>query len=373
MAAPQGRAAGPVPAFIGLGDLSLSLSLSVSPSGQPEAVAQGKSRSLWFYFQSRGTWHRTKIAGPGTAFSGPSLAAGPGGTAFVAVEGAVHTLQYYALRKGRWHHTQVAGVHTTYSDPSLALGPHGPGIATEGRTNILWYYSLSGGHWRKSNVFGKFAAYSAPSLVIRGPRQAGPGNPAGQVDIAVQNANHSLSYYYSRVHGGWKSALIVGSVGTILSAPSLLDFRGASAGQSYIVAEGPGHSLTAWASSHGWHEVTSRPDSGIIFSVPSVVQGDPQRPIEIAFRGPSRSVLVVYYSAASNHWVNDVIVQASRTVSSAPALFNRSSHPAGEADLIFQSRVNALWYFHAAKPALPADAPGFKGTRIAGPGSTFGG
>lgn len=164
-----------------------------------------------------------------------------------------------------------------------------------------------------------------------------------------------------------------GSVGTILSAPSLLDFRGGSAGQSYIVAEGPGHSLTAWTSSRGWHQVISTPDGGNIFSVPSVVQGDPQRPIEIAFRGLSRSVWVAYYSTALHIWVSQSIVQASGTVSSAPALFNRSSHPAGEADLIFQSRVNALWYFHAAKPARPADVPGFKGTRIAGPGSTFGG
>src|ERR1022692_91641 len=89
------------PAFSNPGDTSPPLSLSVTSSGQAEAAAVGKGGSLWFYDHAKGSWHRSRLGGAGTAFSGPSLTAGSGGHAYLAVEGPGHSLLYYALRPPR--------------------------------------------------------------------------------------------------------------------------------------------------------------------------------------------------------------------------------------------------------------------------------
>jgi hypothetical protein len=84
----------------------------------------------------------------------------------------------------------------------MAVSPTGlPGIAVRGPKNTLWYYFNLRGRWHKSNVLGSKAAYSAPSLVIRAADQATTSNPAGQIDIAVENAHHTLSFYFAGSKG----------------------------------------------------------------------------------------------------------------------------------------------------------------------------
>jgi hypothetical protein len=68
-----------------------------------------------------------------------------------------------------------------------------------------------------------------------------------------------------------------------------------------------------------------------------------------------------------------VISQATGSVDSAPALFDRAAKPAGEADLVFQGTGGTLWYYSAPKPSTKGLAPSFTGLKIGGAGSTFGG
>ena len=364
------------PALANPGDVAPSLSLSVTASGQPEAATVGNGGSLWFYHQVSGHWSRTRIGGTAAVASGPSLTIGSGGAVSIAVQGPGHTLQYYFRTNGHWRHTQAGGRNTTYAAPSVAIGPHGPGIAAQGRNHTLWYYALSNGHWHDAEINGPGTAYSAPSMVIRSSTQADPANPAGQVDIAVQNGSHTLSYYNSLPSGHWQND-VIGTLNSTYSAPSLLVFHGdisrsRDVGVAYVVAQGPNHSLMTYADASGWTRTTIL-GSGWVYSAPSLTQGSAARPIGIAYRGPSSSVAFIYLSRSGRGWVNDVISAAVGQVSSAPSLFLRFTNPPAENDLIFQGTDHTLWYYHAPNPVSASQAPAFTGSKIAGLGTTYGG
>ena len=365
-AAPQA----PLPANPGAQEPSLSV--VASPSGGVDAAVIGKNQSLWYFSQSNGTWHRTEVAGSGTAFSGPSL-----GVTFtkseIAVQGAGHTLMLYYTAAGRWRHLQIAGANHAYSAPSLYIGPAGPGIAVEGARHTLWYYRPVKGHWRGRQVDGSGTDYSAPSLVIRYGTQVEPGGPAGQADIAVEGAAHTLSYYNSLAFGHWNVTLVGGRNSTY-SAPSLIVGYGAYEGAADIAVQGPGHSVVFRADVVG-----SRPGNPVtldqhgVFSAPSMFQSseDPQGQFEIAFQGESHSVTFLYYSpAGAGSFVNDVISSATGQVYSAPSLFAGTIPTLGY-DLLFQGKGNSLFYYHAPAPA--SGAPVFTGSRISKAGTIFGG
>ncbi len=219
-------------------------------------------------------------------------------------------------------------------------------------------------------MFGVNAAYSAPSLVIRAANQVGFG-PAGQADIAVENANNSLSYYFSRKHG-WGSGLILGSVHKVYSAPSLMVIRGSTSfrdtGSMVIAFEGPNHSLLEAVHFTPTWSLSQLEGKGTLASAPSVAQGDEAaREVEIAYRAPDWT-LQVYFPDTSSL---EGITAANFTVSSAPVLVVRGSHPLGENDLLFEGTNNTLWYYHAPNPL--SALPNFTGQRIAGRGTTFGG
>lgn len=196
---------------------------------------------------------------------------------------------------------------------------------------------------------------------------------AGGADIAVQGADHTLSYLSTpnaAIPQHWTDA-VIGGVGTTYSAPSLA----VAAGQPAVAVEGPHHDLVAFSHGRGWSS-RKLESNGRCYSAPSLRENvsDPTRPVEIAFQSASHSLTLLFYNAgaARPHWQNDVITRANGAVDSAPSLFDRIANPPGEADLAFQGSGNTLWYYHAAKP--PAGlAPGFTGVRIGGPGSTFGG
>jgi hypothetical protein len=344
------------------GAVSPSLGLSVG-AGDPEIAAIGSRDSLQYYTKVSGKWTHKQLAGSNSAFAGASLISGPGDDALVAVEGPGHSLVVYLKSAGHWTKANVAGRGTTYSAPSLAFAGE-PVIAAEGRNQSLWYYYFLGSGWHSKEVLGAGRAYSAPSVVLR----------AGVADIAVQGANHTLSYLSASASNPqhWTDA-VIGGVGTTYSAPSL---AAVGAGQAAVAVEGPHHDLVAFSGGHGWSS-TKLESNGRCYSAPSLRENasDPTRPVEIAFQSASHSLTLLFFNAGSArpHWENDVITRANGAVDSAPSLFDRRSNPAGEADLAFQGRGNTLWYYHAAKPPTAGLAPGFTGVRIGGPGSTFGG
>jgi hypothetical protein len=191
----------------------------------------------------------------------------------------------------------------------------------------------------------------------------------------VQNGGHTLSYYNSLPNGHWQND-VIGSPNSTYSAPSLVVFHGSdrtrNTGLAYVVAQGPNHSLMAYANDGGWSGRMIQ-GTGWVFSAPSLAQGGAARPAEIAYRGPSNSVFLFYDSVATRGWVNDVISAATGKVSSAPSLFLRFTSPPGENDVIVQGTGNTLWYYHAPQPVLETQAPQFTGSKIAGSGTTFGG
>jgi hypothetical protein len=349
-----------------------SLSVAASPSGGVDAAVMGKRQSLWYFSGSHGKWHRTEVAGSGTAFSGPSLCV-TFTESEIAVQGARHTLMLYYTKGGRWRHIQIAGRNKAYSAPSLYVGPDGPGIAVEGARHTIWYYWSVKGRWHSRQLNSSGTDYSAPSLVIRYGVQVEPGGPAGQADIAVEGAGHTLSYYNSLSHGRWK-VTPVGGPNTTYSAPSLIVGYGADEGQADIVAQGPGHSVI-WRAD----VVGSRPglpvvlDKHRVFSAPSMFQSseDPQGQFEFAFQSESHSVTFLYFDPAGiGSFVNDVVTSASGQVDSAPSLFVGTVPTVGY-DLIFQGGGNSLFYYHA--PAPSSGAPAFTGSKIGKAGTTFGG
>lgn len=379
-AAPVAFAApAPHPIFSNYGDGAPSLSLSVSPGGEPEVASVGLDGSLWFTCHVGTKWHRTKVAGAGTAFSGPSLVAGPSGVAFMAVEGASHTLQYYFLRSGLWHHVQVAGKDTAYSAPSLAEGPSGLGIAIAGPGNSLRYYHrLVSGKWLMRVINGAGTTFSAPSLVIRSSSQARTGDPAGEVDIAVENGNHTLSYYNSLANGNFQND-VIGGLNSTYSAPSLIVIASAGrtsrvVGVPVIMVEGASHTLQQYQDINNW-QLSNPPPEGRnwVYSAPSLLQGGGSIELPVAFQGASHSLAITFLHVVSRSVFrqNDPVAFAFTTYS-APAMFYRTASPAGELDIAVQGSGNTLRYYHAPAPASGL-APNFTGMTIAGPGTTAGG
>ena len=344
------------------GAVSPSLALSVAAAGDPEIAAIGSRDSLQYYTKVNGKWTRKQLAGSNSAFAGASLISGPGQDALVAVEGPGNSLVVYVKSAGHWTKARVAGSGTTYSAPSLAFVGE-PVIAAEGRNHSLWYYYVRGSTWHSKEVLGAGRAYSAPSAVLRA---------SGEADIAVQGADHTLSYLSATNPQHWTNA-VVGAAGTTYSSPSLAAL---GAGEAAIAVEGPHHDLVAFSSGRGWSSKKLE-GNGWCYSAPSLRENvsDPSRPVEIAFQSASHSLTLLFYNAGSPApgWQNDVITRANGVVDSAPALFDRTANPAGQADLAFQGRGDTLWYYHAAKPAAAGLAPSFTGVKIGGAGSTFGG
>jgi hypothetical protein len=351
-----------------------SLSLAVSDTGVAGAAVIGKRNSLWYFASSGGSWRRTEVAPADSAFGGPSLFITAAPQAEIAVQGGSHTLVLYVQSHGHWRHTQIADRNHAYSAPSLYVGPSGPGIAVQGPGHTLWYYWAAKGHWQKNEVAGSGTDYSAASLVIRSASQTEGSDHAGQADIAVQGAAHTLTFYRSQASGHWKVTPVAGP-NRAYSAPSLIVGYDALQGQANIAVQGPGHSLLFHADVVG-----SRPglpvtlDTGDVFSAPSMTQNGEDIPgqYEIAFQGLApHSVTFLYYNpAGAGSFVNDVITGANGQVNSAPSLFARTI-PTGEYDLIFQGRNNTLFYYHALRPI--SGGPVFAGAKIGAAGTTFGG
>jgi hypothetical protein len=366
LAAPAGvpvgvRALFAAPALGNPGAASPSLSLSVAAAGDPEIATIGGHNSLQYYTKVKGKWTRKQLAGANSAFAGASLISGPVSDAAIAVQGPGHSLVLYIKTSGHWRKENVAGPDTTYSAPSLALGKSAIAIAILGKSHSLWYYWFDTS-WHKHAILGGERAFSAPSLVLRA---------SGAADIAVEGANHTLSYLSAANPLHWAND-VIGAVGTTYSAPSLAF----GAGEPVIAVEGPHHQLLAFSKGGRWKSSKLEP-SGRCYSAPSLRENvsDATRPVEIAFQGASHSVTLLFFDAGipTAGWVNDVITQATGSVDSAPALFDRGANPAGEADLVFQGKGDTLWYYHAPKPSIAGLAPSFTGLRIGGPGSTFGG
>ncbi len=355
------------------GDAEPSLSLSVSPAGKPEIASVARDGSLWLTAQSAGKWHRTRIAGPGSADSGPSLFAGPAGDAVLAVQGPNHSLRYYLLLSGHWHHSQIAGKNTAFSAPSLAEGPAGPGVAVQGPNHSLRYYFLHNGKWKLTAINGSGTAFSAPSLVIRLADQATTTDPAGEIDIAVQNASHSLSYYKSLPDGHFQND-VIGPPGSTYSAPSLVIFGGTdrsrSVGVPVIMVQGASHTLVRYVFVAMWRS-DLRETKGWVFSAPALVQGNSITEQATAFQGASRSIVLTYFNTDARGWQNDVFATPASGYS-APSLVVRSAHPEGELDLAIQGQSNRLRYYTAPVPK-PGFAAAFTGRTLAGKGTTFGG
>ena len=366
LAAPAGRAA---PSLANPGAASPSLSIKVSGGGDPEVAAVGAHGSLQYYTQVKGKGTRKQLAGKNMAFSGPTLVNGPASDAAVAVEGPRHSLLVYVKNSAKWTKLKAADANSAYSAPSFVVGASGAVIAVLGKNHSLWYYWLDpiACRWRKHEILGKGRAYSAPSLFVR---------PSGQADIAVEGADHTLSYLSATNPLHWTND-VIGPIGSAYSAPSMVVFKGAfNAGTAFITVEGPHHELIAFDNGRGWASRLLE-SSGWCYSAPSLEQNvaDLTRPVEIAFQGSSHSVTLLFYNAGTTTpgWQNDVILNASGAVGSAPALFDRSAKPAGEADLVFQGTGGTLWYYSGPKPVTKGLAPSFTGLKIGGAGSTFGG
>lgn len=356
------------PSFTNPGPGSPSLSLSVNSAGEPEVASIGPGASLWYTFEQGGTWHHTKVAGPGSAESGPSLFAGSGLTD-IAVEGANHTLQFYVRTVGRWHRVQIAGRNSTYSTPSLAEGPKGPGIAATGPRHSLRYYAFVSGRWRTHVVNGPGTTYSAPSLVIRSALQATAADRAGEADIAAQNANHALSYYNALSNGHWHND-VIGGIDSAYSAPSLtVTTSRTNAGEAVVCAEGAHRTLWMYASGAGWAR-QERESGNWTYSASWVIDGDPTgTAFPMAFQGSSNSLAITFFNGGTRAgWQNDPVA-GPFTAYSAPVLVMTA---AGGFGIAVQGKGNSLRYYQASMPTS-GFAPNFSGKTIAGPGTTFGG
>lgn len=352
-----------------------SLSLQINVLGTPVAAVIGKRDSLWYLSGDTrsSTWHRTELAGSGSVFGGPSLAATSAPESEIAVQGAHHTLVfYYQTSGGHWHHTTLAGPGHAYSAPSLYIGPKGPGIAVQGANHTLWFYARVGHTWHAHRVSAGGTTYSAPSLVIRFPNQATTGNPADQADIAVQGPAHTLVFYRSRVSGPWQITHVLGP-NKAYSAPSLMIAEGVDqAGQADIAVQGPNHSAYFIGDVVGSRPgLPVRLDGGDVFSAPSLAENfqDPTDQVELVFQGLAAHTAVFVRSTGAS-WQNDAI-SAIGLVDSAPSMsLSVSGNGYG---LIFQGPGNSLYYYFGPRPGSPSIAPNFTGSRVAGPGTTYGG
>lgn len=350
-----------------------SLALSVSSSGDPEVAAIGKGATLLYYTQVKGKWRRTQLAGKGTAQSGPSLVSESGSNAAIAVEGPGNSLLLFSTRKGHWVRQTIAGHDSTYSVPSLARSPVGLAIAVEGQNNTLWFYWFASGRWHSKLVLPTLSAYSAPSLVIRTKHQADTEDPAPEADIAVEGASNGLMYAYSTTgYNAWE---------VVTLAPSAADYSTPSVvvvateahqtqGAADVVVEGPQHKVIGYSVFGVETSSSALSPIDTIYSAPSFVQNtaDSENPADIVFQGAKSRIYDEYVRLALAFAIVPV---GSVHADSAPAVFARAAHPAGEVDVIYEGPANTLWYFHAAKPK--SGLLKFTGQEIGGAGSTFGG
>jgi hypothetical protein len=350
-----------------------SLALSVSSSGDPEVAAIGKGATLLYYTQVKGKWRSTQLAGKGTAQSGPSLVSESGSNAAIAVEGPGNSLLLFSTRHGHWIRQTIAGHNSAYSVPSLAHSPVGLAIAVEGQNNTLWFYWFASGSWHSKLVLPTLSAYSAPSLVIRTTHQADEDDPAGEADIAVEGADNGLMYAYSgSSYSTWSTVNLAPSAADY-STPSMIVVATEAhqtPGPADVVVEGPEHKVIGYAAFDGEYNPSTLSPSGTIYSAPSFAQNtaDSENPAAIVFQGAKSRVHDEYPHLPLAF---DLVSVGSVHADSAPAVFARAAHPAGEVDVIYEGPANTLWYFHAPKPK--SGPLKFTGQEIGGAGSTFGG
>jgi hypothetical protein len=351
-----------------------SLTLSVSTSGDPEVAAIGKGATLQYYTQVKGKWRRTQLAGKGTAQSGPSLVSESGSNAAVAVEGPGNSLLLFSTRHGHWVRQTIAGPNSAYSVPSLAQSPAGLAIAVEGQNNTLWFYWFASGKWHSKLVLPTLSAYSAPSLAIRTKHQADVQDPAGEADIAVEGADNGLMYAYSTSSYNMWAVLNVAPSAADYSTPSLVVVATEAhqtQGVADVAVEGPQHKVIGYAGFGGGFNSSTLSPMDTIYSAPSFVQNtaDSENPAAIVFQG-AKSRIYDEYPHLSLEFL--IVPVGSVHADSAPAVFARAAHPAGEVDVIYEGPANTLWYFHAANPKS-GQLKKFTGQEIGGAGSTFGG
>jgi hypothetical protein len=217
-------------------------SLGFGPRGAGIAV-DGPRRSLRFYALVHGAWRRFRVVGatlfaPALGFNLPDQARQLGGAAvwFAGRDGGVVGSSPYS--SGQFPYAPVAfAANTTFqSAPSLSClaGTHPVCLyAIEAASNALWVNdgfsatqpwqtlpsgtansapsvsgisgridvatlgpgnsvlvtSFTSSGWTGTTAVPGQAAFSAPALVVRAAR------PAGEVDLLVQGADHSLWYY----------------------------------------------------------------------------------------------------------------------------------------------------------------------------------
>jgi hypothetical protein len=362
------RAAGAVrPSVTNPGDAEPSLSLSVSPSGEPEIATIGPSHSLWFSYDSGGSWHHKRIASKDSAYSAPSLIAGPAGTANLAVEGADHALEFYHRIGGSWHRRQVARKGSAYSAPALAEGDGKTGIAVEGPHRDLVYYGYASGKWHR-HIIQTGVVASAPALAIRGADQAAGSDPAGEADIAVRETSNELWYYYS-LPVGWQSSFL-GGADTTYSAPALTVLP-ASRGVAVVavIAEGASHSLEEYANDgSGWtagHLTTlTAVNSALSLAAGNVAVGTP-----ISYQGASHSLPFIDTDQNLRTAIEELAAPDS-TAYSAPSLAFRVA--TGETDIAVQGQSHTLMYCSAPAPGSNG-IPDFSCRDVADVGTTYGG
>jgi uncharacterized protein YvpB len=317
----------------------LSTSVAISPTnGSVNVAVLGPAHSLYFYWNVAGRWYGPLgIGAPNSAFSGPAIVAESDGNFDIAVQGPDHTLFLYWDISGRWFGPlEVGRPGTTYSAPSLVVDPKKHvTVAVQGPGNSLSLFWCIDAQW--SGPYGLGASnstFSAPDLSLI-------GGAAPTVQAVVQSGSAALQQYQLGTDGSWSgpnawsgtlaayssaasssaatgyqgtgnslnvitngtSTAQLGGTGTTFSAPSL----GVIGPATYLVVQGPSHSLDSYSNNGGWSAAVRAAAAGSAYSAPSVAV-EANGHVDVAVQGPANTLFFFWRIGAT--WYGPLQVAA---------------------------------------------------------------
>jgi hypothetical protein len=360
------------------------------------AVAMGPNHSLYFYWQTGGTWYGPlQVGSAGTAYSSPALESethvNDSTNLDVAVEGPSHTLLFFWEIGTTWYGPlQIGAPGSTWSKPSVTVDTHGNlgnvDVFAQGPNGSLYQYWAISGAWNGPlQVAGAGTTLSAPAAHVGFDDDCSTGGPPIEGDscvgvTALGPAHQNIAYW--SLNGAWTAPSTSGQ-NQQYSSPS---FAQIESGPVWATTyQGPGNSLIQQASTFngGSNAYCVVAGAGSTYGAPSETgldQGvnislppNPTLSTDIAAAGPSGSLYAYWFDsvAPSNPtacpaFTGPFQLSGAGTIHSvATTAETFDSVPNQVVNLLAEGPSNTLWVFWTANGTW------YGPLQVGGPGTTF--
>jgi hypothetical protein len=364
---------------------------SASGAGNIDVVTLGPSHSLYFYWQTAGTWYGPiQAGGPGTAYSGPAIAAEFAGTPDhldVAVEGPGHSLNFFWKTAGVWYGPlQIGAPGSTCSPPKVTFDSDGNvDVAAQGPNGTIYEYWGVGGSWNGPlQVAGKGTSFTTPTIASSSTTSGGGGTCHNNW-VTIQSegsANQAIEYEHlnnrstgspgcTPVVNQWVAPSTSGQ-NQQYSASNSFQF-----GSAWLAGyQGPGNSnifqFSPGQGGSNFYCVLS--GAGTDFAAPGmagIATTTSSFAVNVAQQGPSNSLYAFWFTTPAQPttcpaFYGPLQLGAANTAFSIPAVASvLDSTPNFVTDTLVEGPSHTLWVYWSSGGAWNGPV------QIGGPGTTF--